>query len=347
MALRQLLNRSCNSPDAVFRTIRDFLVAQNGIDDFRPGGSNPGPGYEIVDASYASGDPTNTTSGDWCVMRSHGEANSYPVYMKLDFGATMHSLNPYLAWDSAGHSGNMGLARSNVYHNGAGDVTLYIYADLDEIHIVIKPQSIANWYWSVCGRLKPGMTVYDGAALQVSSAIPAGANTTISMPSWPGWAEVGKKLYSWDASGLGEVEISDADVANLTVTLASSAARTAGSWLVEDAFVFASAGGTSGTAQAGGNNSLYGLPNRDGVTTATAYTPILPAISGNDGKYGDRFTADIWIQRDGEVRGRFALARVSRFAPSAQGEAWTDEAGNNWRLHTVFNNTGMAFREAD
>ena len=349
MALRQLINKSCNSPDAVFRTIRDFLAAANGIDDFGAGGPNPGPGYEIVDASYASGDPTSTTNGDWCVLRSHGEANSYPVYVRLNFGVSQHGINPYLHWDAENHVGALGMARNtNVYHNGAGEVLLWIYADLDEIHIVIRPQSGSNYFWHPCGRLKPDMLLYDGAAVRVEAAVEAGENTEIGLPSWPGWAEIGRKIYSWDASGLNVLTITGVDEARRVIAVDRSWAREAGSWLAEDLLLFAASAHNS---TAGGSETLYMRPSHldaeGAVSGSVAGNAILPAVAGMDAKYGRRYGCDVWLQRTNEIRGRLANARSSRYSASPQGAAWTDDEGRGWRLHTVYNGSVMAFREAD
>lgn len=351
MPLHQLLNRSCNSPDVVFRTIRDFLAAANGIEDFTLGGQCPGPGYNIVDASYASGDPGNTTANDWCVLKSTGEAHSYPVYIRLNFGATQHGINPYLHWDSDTHAGFGGIARTtNIYHNGAGDVLLNIYADLDEIHIVIKPRSVNNYYWHPCGRIKPDMLLYDGVALQCSSPITAGNGTVIPLPSWPAWAAVGRKIYNWDTTSLHELEITAIDTTGMTVTVAESFAKAAGSWLAEDVALYTATSHNADAAGSGSTGALHILPTRAGAVTSAQTVMVMPNIVGQDDKYSNRYACDIWLSRTAsgvnEVRGRLANARLSRAAASAQGEAWTDEDGLPWRLHTVYNGVTIAFREA-
>ena len=352
MALRQLLNRSCNSPDAVFRTIRDFLSAVNGIDDFTAGGDNPGPGYEIVDESYASGDSTSTTADDWCVMRSPGEFGPWPHYVRLGFGTLRHDINAYLAWDSDAHTGMGGTGRTtNINHNGAGEVILYIYADLDEIHIVILPRGGSNWYWHPCGRIKPYMTFYSSDAVQVAEAITGGVDATVILPTWPAWAKVGGKIYLWDDLSLSEAEIVAADAAAQTITLSGQVGKRAGSWLAEDLLLFA---GSSYNTSAGANNNLYGLPGRGGGSTV-AMTAQLPSFPGIDDKYSIRYGCDIWVtQVPGSggagangIRGRLANVRLTQAEPAGHGETWTDDEGNNWRLHTVYNKAVLAFREAD
>ena len=349
MALRQLLNRSCNSPDAVFRTIRDFLAAANGIDDFTPAGDNPGPGYEIVDASYASGDPTNTTTNDWCVLKSNGEANTYPHYLHLKFGSLYHQLNPYLHWNTETHTGMGGMSYSNVYHNGAGQVLLFLHADLDEAHIVIKPQGQANYYyWHGYGRLKPDHLAYSGAAAQAPGAIQAGTDVTITLDSWPDWAANGRKIYNWDSLGLHELTITATDQANRAITVQTAFAKAAGSWLAEDLLLFASRGYNYGAAAA---DIFSGLPRRSGsnpLNPAAMYVnlPSTNYGSGVDSKYGERFGVAARIGCSGEYRGSLALMADSNTAPNAQAEAWTNVTGEAWRVYTVYNNRSIILREA-
>ncbi len=349
MALAQLLNRACNSPDAVFRTIRDFLLSDpDGIDDFGPSGNNPGPGYELVDASYASGNPADTTTGDWCVLRSHGEANTYPHYLRLSFGAAQHGINVALHWDSDEHVGyGLTTRNTNINHNGAGEVRLYIHADLDECHIIILPRATTTWFWHPCGRIKPDHTFYDGAAVQVSAAIAAGSDTTITLPSWPAWAEVGRKIYNWDTSGLHELEIVAASESTRVITVASSYDKAAGSWLAEDIFLYTV---SSYNTAAGASNWLYGLPDRaaaaSGSLAVAAFNGAFPGFSGTENKYNMRYGVDIWLHRAGEVRGRLGNARYSNQSPASPGEAWVDDKGQPWRLYTVYSGAGMAFREA-
>lgn len=341
--LAQLLNRSCNSPDAVFRTLRDFLSATDGIDDFSPSGNNPGPGYELVDASYASGSPDDTTTGDWCVLRSHGEAGTYPTYIRLNFGATQHGINIGLGWDAASHVGFAFTNRqTNIYHNGVGNVGLYIYADLDEIHIVMLPRSSSNWYWHPCGRLKPGATFYDGSVVLVAEPIQAGADVEIAMPTWPGWAEVGRKIYSWDQSSIHELTIAAASEASRTIAVDTAYDKAAGSWLAEDLAIF-----TNSSHNSSATEGRWVIPPRIApFTTAIAAYTELPNMPGLDGKYGVRYGCDIWIRGTNEIRGTLTNARLSRYATAAQGEAWTDDEGQSWRLHTAYNGVVMAFREA-
>lgn len=344
MALCQLLNRACNSPDVVFRTLRDFLAAVDGIDDFTPAGDNPGPGYEIVDASYASGNPADTTTGDWCVLRSYGEAHSYPVYIQIVFGASQHSINPYLHWDTEAHTGSMGTTRwNNVNHNGAGDVLLYVYADLDEIHIVIKPRASNVWWWHPCGRIKSDQTFYNGVALQAAQPIATDTDVTISLPSWPEWAKVGRKIYNWDTVSIHELTISAVDEVSRTITVETAYSKAAGSWLVEDMLIF-----TNSAYNSKATEGRYAIPGRNTAAPATQFsfgTAITP-LPGWDVKYGIRLTSDIWMTGTNIVCGRLALVRQSRYAITNQGEPWTDDAGVSWRLHNVSDNVVLAFREA-
>lgn len=360
MALCQLINQVFQSPDVCFRTIRDFLAAADGIDDFTPSGPNPGPGYEIVDESYNSGDPADTTADDWCVLKSKGEAGTYPIYLHFKFGTNYHRIGMYLGWDATAHRGigaNIGY-NDNIYHNGAGLGVLYIHADLDEIHIVIKPQNVSSRYWCPFGRLKPDHLLYDGTAVLVAGVIAAGTDVTITLPSWPGWAEVGRKIYSWDeATGdLNELEITAASETAGTITVAQAWARAAGSWLAEDLFCFV---GYDSSHSPGNGTSVYGIPRRAGTSLTSRYDYkflVNGYTVGVDGKYGRRLLTDILVLRgEGyesngpEMRGRLALARQSFnwLTPSgAQGVAMTDEAGQNWRLYTVYSDRVIAFREA-
>lgn len=357
MALRQLINQVYQSPDVCFRTIRDFLAGVDGIDDYTPSGANPGPGYEIVDEHYNSGNPADTTAGDWCVLKSNGEAGTYPHYLHFIFGTTRHKMTLYLGWDNDTHNGLGGPIGyyDNIYHNGAGLGTLYIHADLDECHIVIKPQDVTALYWHPFGRLKQDHTLYDGVPMRVVSPIAAGDEVTITLPNWPGWAAVGRKIYSWDDSGaLNELTITAVNDNILTITVAQAWNRTAGSWLAEDVFFFAPY--DSSNSPGSSTSNLYGLPRRVGVMT-NQYTYALLVNNytvGLDGKYDDRLLTDILVVRgwgyvtEGpEMRGRLALARQSfNWLGESQGVPYTDNAGQNWRLYNVYYDRVIAFKEA-
>lgn len=358
MALAQLLGASLNSEAKVFMTIRDFLAAADGIDDYTPSGPNPGPGWEIVDESYASGDPMNPTSNDWCVLRSFGEAEAYPVYIKLTFGATYHGISAYLAWDEGLQVGLVGVSQTeNIRHLGAGEVLLYIHADLDEIHIVIKPRGVTDYFWSAHGRIKPNLLTYDGAALQVAGAVQAGSGVVIPLPSWPGWAVPGRKIYHWDATSIHELTITAADDAAQTITVETAYNKAAASWLAEDLFVFVFSGST---ATLNGNSGFAGVPSRQsaGSSITCGNSALSMRYGYNDGKYGDRFSADIWLYNDNQnnpqCRGRLGLLRAT--APLATGSgqavAWQDEERQNWRLYRIYNvpsgspQAALALREA-
>lgn len=361
MALCQLINQSFQSPDVCFRTIRDFLAGADGIDDFTPSGPNPGPGYEIVDASYASGDPADTTAGDWCVLKSNGEAGTYPLYLHFLFGTSRHRLTAWLGWDAENHMGNGPAIGSlnNIYHNGAGLGALYIHADLDEIHVIIRPQNSNNWYWHPFGRLKPDHTLYDGTAAQVAAVVEAGTDVTIALSAWPLWAEVGRKIYNWDeATGLiHELEITAASEVARTITVAQAWAKAAGSWLAEDMLCFVGYNDTP--AYASSSDSVTGVPRRSGLNLVERYAyrfGINEQLPGMDMKYRHRALTDIWVMRGAgaesnapEMRGRLTLARQSHTnldPAGVQGVAMTDEAGENWRLYTVYSTRVIAFREA-
>lgn len=348
MALAQLLNRSCNSPDAVFRTIRDFLISANGIDDFTPSGNNPGPGYELVDASYASGDPDNTTTNDWCVLRSHGEAGTYPHYLRLVFGSTLHQIWLYLHWDAATHTGfaPVGTTNGNVYHNGAGQVAIWLHADLDEIHPVIRPQGQSYYYWTAFGRLKPDHLAYSGQAVQVAAAVEAGDDVVITLPSWPDWARVGRKVYNWDTASLHELEIAAASEAARTITVARSWAKNAGSWLTEDLLLFCHRSYNYGVRS---NDIFAGLPPRSGApaTQQWYWCGVLQSFWALDNKYGRHVTMTMPVMRANEYRGSLALIRDAyRWGAANPGEAWTDEAGLPWRVYPAYSGSDIILREA-
>ena len=354
MALCQLVNQGFQSPDVCYRTIRDFLAAADGIDDFTPSGPNPGPGYEIADASYASGDPADTTAGDWCVLKSSGEAGTYPHYLLFTFGTLVHKIVMYPGWDATTHRGTGPINgyEENIYHNGAGLGTLYIHADLDEIHIIIRPQATTTYYRHPFGRLKPDHLFYDGEAVRVAGAIGAGANVTLNLPVWPGWARAGGKIYNWDANDYRELTITAASEAARTITAAQAWDMSPGSWLAEDVFFFV--GINRYHAPGGGYASVYGRPSRslDASQQIQYALNVCEYMPGNDIKYGERVLADIWVARQyyqqGEMRGRLALARGSHTAlgNNEQGVAWTDENGENWRIYSINSQRVIAFREA-
>lgn len=349
MARRQLINRYCNSPDAVFRTIRDFLSASDGIDDFSLTGDNPGPGYEIIDSSYTSGDPGNTTSGDWFVLRSYGEGNTYPVYLYFEFGAQYHTMRPYLHWDPEAHAGRLGVnSTNNVYHNGAGDVIVYIYADLIAVDVVIKPRAVTNYYWNVCGRINESDTLYDGSVAQSSIEIPAGDNVAVSLPFLPTWARVGAKIYCWGTNQSGvwtisELSISGIDAQTSTITVSNDVNYQSGAYMTEDLTIYCNAGGQHNV---GTTSSFTCFPGRGNVSAQSPGNAVVPGISGKDGKYGDRFACDIWLNGTAELRGILSNVRLTRETVSTQGQAWVDQDGIPWRLHTVHSGVPLAFREA-
>lgn len=344
MALAQLLGASLNSEAKVFMTIRDFLAAANGIDDYSPSGPNPGPGYEIVDESYASS-ATDPSSGDWCVLRSFGEAGSYPVYHRLSFGATSHGLGTWLHWDVATHTGVMGAnTGSMIHHNGAGDVLLYIHADLDEAHIIIKPRALSFYYWTPFGRIKPNCLTYDGTAVQLVAPLEMGDNVDIALHTWPPWAAVGKKIYNWDTFGIHELAISAVDAVSRTITVDKAYPKYVESWLAEDVCVYTYYSYSADLTSDG----IVAVPNRTSLYTSTRCygTPLSATDMLIDSKYGDRYAADVWIGAGGNLRGRFGLLRTTGVI-TGQSVAWQDEDGNAWRLYKPYNSPRyIALREA-
>ena len=337
MALKFVRNIAAASPAETFRHIRDFLIASNGIADY----SATGVGYTVVDSSYAGGNSSAPAPGDWCVLASNGEADSYPLYYRLEFGTTnRHRIKIYLGWNATTHTG-IGEAYSgdNIEHGGAAS-TISIHADLDEIHIIINPSASANTFWHPFFRLTS--TTYSGDALPVAAAIAAGSNVDITLPSWPPWAEAGKIIYNWDGTGMHLLTITAIDQAGLTITVATSYAKSAGSWLAEDLCYGVPKDGWSSIT------SVCCVPQRSGSLTDTTYAIVYPAIAslGPDSKYGHRFVADLFVATAGELHGKFKLARETS-APSAQGAAWVDIAtGQAYRIYTAYSGKHTAIMEA-
>lgn len=297
-----------------------------------------------------------TPRHDWCVLRSNGEAGTYPHYLRMRFGATVHNISLYLHWDAETHSGwaevgptGSGSTVGNVYHNGAGQVLLWLHADLDEIHLIIKPQAQNNHYWTAYGRLKPDHLCYSGQAVQVPAAIEAGEGVVIALPSWPDWAEVGRKIYNWDTASLHELTITAVNEATRTITVAAAYNKASGSWLVEDMLLFCH---RSYGYQVRGNDILTGLPQRANTAQGQPgqnnyYVSNLYYLWSVDGKYDKKLSYDILIFRQNEFRGRLALMRDAyQWGTTGQGLAWEDETGQPWRVYTAYNSNNIILKES-
>ena len=343
MALATARDIVTNDKSATFRHIRDFLASQNGIADY----SASGAGYTIVDSAYASGADT-PAANDWCVLKSHGEAGSWPLWHKLTHGSGMaHSIKSYLAWDATTHKGWGELYQSDNIQCGTAGCTLHIHADLDEIHILIQPGNTGNLYWSPFFRLGPGQTLYSGQALQLADALPArSVPTVIALPAWPDWAQAGRKICNWDGKKMQALAITAVNEPVQTITVASTQAMAAGSWLVEDICYGAPYNATANAPSTSGN--LICMPNRSGGLVRMPVNRVFPRLGtlGPDGKYGERLIAPIYVGLLGAVYGRLKLT-FETSQPTSQGEAWRDpKTGRAYRVYAVYSGVHIAVREA-
>lgn len=367
MALAQLLNVPIHTWPASdsFRYIRDFLACRNGIADFTPSGPNPGPGYEIVDEYYAAAQ-NPLMSGDLCVFKSFGEANSYPHYLKLTFGANTHGMAVYLHWDAATHTGWAGAgANAGTIHFDNYQGVLSIHADLDELHIITQYRQgsnvIANRHQAF-GRLKPDMTLYDGTAARCETVILPSANQIIRLDIWPTWAAVGRKIFNWDTKSAHILTITGVNEAARTITVANSFDKDAGSRLAEDLCIFAYvAGTTANSGDALGTANLYqtgpgrGILSTPRTTNTRVFTSNIATLT--DMHYGHRLGGDVWLGTEAantqSVYGRFALMKQTSLVenaimlPNDHGYAWVDETtGQAWRSYRCYNNRWVALKEA-
>ena len=342
MALAQARDIITSDKSATFRHIRDFLASQNGIADY----SASGAGYTIVDSSYASTADT-PAANDWCVLKSHGEAEGWPLYHKLTHGSSSsHSIKSYLAWNPATHTGWGELYQSDNIQCGTAGCTLHIHADLDEIHILIQPGSSSYIYWSPFFRLGPGQTLYSGQALQLADALPArSVPTIIPLPSWPDWAQAGKKICNWDGKKMQALAITAVNEPALTITVASTQAMAAGSWLVED-MCYGVPYNATGNAKS--TSSLSCQPSRLGGMAKLAANRMFLGLGvlGPEDKYGERLIAPVWVGNNGKLWGRLKLVYETS-AVATQGEAWRDpKTGQAYRIYTVYSGVPIAVREA-
>lgn len=342
MALATIRDILPATPAETFRHIRDFLASQDGIALYAANGA----GYAIVDSSYASS-ADSPAAGDWVVLRSNGEAGTWPLFFKFECGSSTHNCKLYLHWNTETHTGWAELFNNANIQCGSSGCALHIHADLDEVHILIQPGATGSLYWSPFFRLAAGQTLYSGQAVQIAEALPRrDVETVIPLESFPAWAEPGRKIQHWDGATMQLLTITAADATAQTITVASTAAMAAGSFLVEDLCYGLPA---SATIAAQNNNSLYVMPDRlAGALTQESQYRIFPAIGTRnpDAKYNERLLAPITIGKGNAVRGQFKLA-FETSAPTVQGEAWTERNGNKYRLWTVYSSTYLALREAD
>ena len=380
MLLEQdILNNPCVES---FRYIRDVLSSRNGIADFSPGGPNPGPGYEIVDEYYASSDADAPGDGDWCVLRSFGEAGTYPHYLTLIcYTYPEHSMTTSLYWNVDTHkqyiSACLTTNRKNIFHGGiSGKIRLSIYADLDECHILTNGRNGFLWDWSVFGRISPDNLMYDGTAVQVVAKI----NGRLQLPSWPSWAAEGKRVFIWGYDNTNgeafilQALITDADEATRTIVMGTLNGATIGDvsyWITEDLCIFSTHEPYNPiNFYYSSDNIVYqsyaALPYCSGPIQPYTRTRAVQAVAAElayltyligvfnykqtyDHKYIQQFHTDLILigySNINAVYGRLKIPKILSFynrENNALYNEYTDGNGNIWRSYRITQGLDRAF----
>ena len=337
MSYASLINVASSSNQESFQRIRDFLGKRNGTYDY----SATGIGWTLQDSSYAVSEDS-LTAGDWVVFTSPGENGRQTLCVQFVYQATNIKMQGWLSWNNSTHAGAVQIGvSSNTIPTPAGACTLWVLGDLDAFYVA-STNGTTNCL-AGCGCIKPGDGFYDNTIAISADAVSTGTSVVVSVDVVPAAWKPGQKIYHWDTSGVSIVEIES--VGSGSVTLASvSSAKLAGSRLAGDLALWCSVSSTFSTAAVLPNRSTGDIQNPCTITSYEANDMIAVSTEALNGIRVTRRPS--LFAGSSAVYGLMPHIWQTNDASVTQGEAYTDQAGNAYRLLRHQNTTAYLVREA-
>jgi len=283
MAYANLIAEPFSSRYEAFKIFRDWMCKRNTY-------ATTGLGWTLHDSVYAI-DESNITAGDYFVMYSAGESGTTDIYVKVEASSTANynRITTHLYWNATTHAGVTSMtAVSNWYVADLTSGTLYVYANMDSF--LVGSYIGTSKYACLCGILN---ALYDQEVVVSASAVTAGSNVTVTLPSIPtSWAVDGRVVIRDNANieRLTINAISGLDVTFTTVV----ASYTAGCKLAQDYAVACA-----------NTNSLVGvyivLFSHDGTKNdsfAASAAPLSPGTSGDPDPLNGDFLGTVYPIKD-------------------------------------------------
>lgn len=317
MARKNLIAVNCASIDEVFRHIKDWLCARNGIVDY----SASGLGWTLHDSSFAVNQDA-PAANDWIVISSTGENGKQNLYYRMLFTTLASSIirtRSGLHWNPSTDAWAQPYPNADV---SGGPTTgssfiLYIYGSLDQFSIIIGNGT--TLYGRHYGLQED--TFHDSTIAITTGDVAAGTGVVIPVDAVPASWSVGKSVIVRNLATIEKTTITAISGLNVTMTLAN--AYPAGARIARDYGTFISAStyfvslghgqinhsGTVGSV----NNDLDGnflsetllAGDSDSMNSchSTEYTELYDTNGTPGGRYG-RITKDMLnVSSTGTVSG--------------------------------------------
>ena len=230
MAYRNLvaenLTPGATSEAEWFMRMRDFVCKRNATYDY----STTGIGWTLYDWSYAVNE-NNAAINDWIVLYSAGELGVDKMYYKITLIQDYITIWGYQSWNSSTNTGVGAYYRDNAMQIGADPEQIYIYGDLDFVHLVaVGVAANTNWYCGAFGMLETNYLIpLEGVDtprnVQIcSTSLTAGSAVSIVVPNSSSnlW-RVGNSIIIMDDTYLEKITVITNDGAGtITANLTNS-----------------------------------------------------------------------------------------------------------------------------